>query len=181
MKIIFPIILIVTSIALFFMQVNPLYTDVKTLRIEAKEYDEALIIAEELETLRTELARTLDSFSEEDLAKLDNFLPGRLDTVRIILDVDGIAKNSNIRLNDLRISDEGGSTSPGTVSAQTGLNTVGVSFGFSSTYAQALSFIQKLEKSLRLFETTSLSIAPSVDSPGTYDISMTLKTFWINR
>jgi dsDNA-binding SOS-regulon protein len=164
------------------MQINPLYTDVKLLRTEAKEYDEALKIAEELEQLRTELTRTLENFSDADLARLDHFLPRNLDTVRIILDVDGIAKANNVKLENLDIDEPTQTpTGQGNVPGHPSVSSIAVGFGFTATYQQAIQFIQKLEKSLRLFETTSLMISPTANSTGLYDFDMTIDTYWINR
>lgn len=164
------------------MQINPLYTDVKLLRVQAGEYDEALKIAEELEELRTQLARTLESFSEEDMARLDHFLPQRLDTVRIILDVDGIAKINNITLENLDVDEPTSAPSvQGNVPGQVGLNSVGLGFSFSSTYPQAIRFLQDLERSLRLLEIVDLKVSPRANSSGVYDFDMTINTFWINR
>jgi len=182
MKILLPIILIIVSVVLFFMQINPIYTDLKLLRVQAKEYDEALKIATELEQLRTELAKTVESFSDEDMARLDHFLPRRLDTVRIILDVDAIAKTNSIILENLDV-DDSNATPPaqGNVPGYIGLNSVGLGFNFTSTYPQAIRFIQELEKSLRLLEVSSLSVAPVANSSGVYEFDMAINTFWINR
>lgn len=204
MKAFLPVILIVVAFGLFFFQVNPLYTDVKQLRVEASQYDEALKKAAELETVRADLAKTLDSFSPNDLERLDHFLPRNLDTVRIILDVDGIADRNGVRLNGLKVGDpvvtqkastKAAAANAGAASATSGAgkatyNSVDVTFNFSANYAKGISFIQDLQRSLRLLDTVGLKINSASDSSGsgsstggngTYSFDVTLQTYWINR
>lgn len=181
MKSFLPIILMVVAVGLFFFQVNPMYSTVKELRAEAKQYDEALKMADELTKIRVDLAHTLDSFSQEDLGRLDHFLPRNLDTVRIIMDIDAIAARNGVRLVDLDIADPvAPATKAPVTTGKSGYNTVDLSLSFTAFYDQGLIFIKDLEKSLRLLDSTSLSIKPAA-SPGYYDFKMTFQTYWINR
>ncbi len=182
MKSFLPIILIIIAVGLFFFQIKPLYSEVKGLRAEAKQYDEALKMADELKEIRVDLAHTLAGFPKADLERLDHFLPRRLDTVRIILDVNSIGLRNGVRLNGMKVSVP--SLETGKVSAgQSGSNysTIDISFSFSATYVQGVQFIQDLQRSLRLLDSTSLSVKPSPNNPVFYDFDMTLQTYWINR
>ncbi|HLP43965.1 MAG TPA: hypothetical protein VK145_01685, partial [Candidatus Nanoarchaeia archaeon] len=104
MKSLLPIILAVAAIGLFFFQVKPIYSEVSALRAQGKEYDEALEMAKELDTLRDDLSKKLDSFSDADLNRLDRFLPRKLDTVRIVLDIDGIGIRNGLNLSDIKVA-----------------------------------------------------------------------------
>lgn len=180
MKSLLPIILIIAAIGLFFVQVNPLYSEVKQLRAEEKKYNEAIEISKELEQLRTELSNKLASFSPVDLDRLEKFLPGRLDTVRIILDLDTLAQQYGIELKDITVSDS--SQSGANSAANRALNSVvTISFGFQSPYSQGKAFIQEVEKSLRIFDGTDMSIKPSTEDDNVFDFKTTFKTYWINR
>lgn len=184
MKSLMPIILIIAAVGLFFMKVNPLYSEVSALRAESKQYDEALDIAKELEQLRSELSTKLESFSQSDLARLDHFLPRRLDTVRIILDLDGIASRYGIKLDGLAVTDatpKGGNNPNNAEAKSIQSNVVTVTFNFKATYAQATQFIRDTEKSLRLFDGVNVSVKSIPDNPSQYDFNMTLNTYWINR
>jgi Tfp pilus assembly protein PilO len=184
MKSFLPIILIVVSVGLFFFQVNPLYSDVKTLRAEATQYDEALKMAEQLKKIRIDLAHTLVSFSVSDLARLDHFLPRNLDTVRIIMDIDAIAARSGVRLTQLDVADPApataSKTNPSAVAGKGGYNTVDILLSFTGFYDQGQLFIEDLQRSLRLLDSTGLSIKPGT-TPGYYIFTMNLQTYWINR
>lgn len=179
MKALTPIILILVSIGLFFFQIMPLYSDVKILRTEEKQLNEALKVAEELKKLRGELADRLASFTPEELSELERFMPPRLDSVRMINDVNGIADSNDIILRDIKTSDSG--QSAGSASASAPYNVTAMSFAFSSSYAAALDFIKELEKSLRLIDVVSLAIKSSEKGGGNYDFNITLNTYWVGK
>lgn len=182
MKSFLPVILIIIAIGLFFFQVRPLYSEIKGLRAEAKQYDEALKMADELKEIRVDLAHTLASFPKADLERLDHFLPRRLDTVRIILDIDGIGLRNGIRLNDMKVSVPSQETGKvGAVQSGSNSSVIDISFSFSATYVQGVQFIQDLQRSLRLLDAVSLSVKPSQNNPVFNDFDMSLQTYWINR
>lgn len=162
------------------MQVNPLYSEVSQLRAEQKKYDEAIEISKELEQLRAELSNKLASFSQADLDRLEKFIPRRLDTVRIILDLDALADRYGIALLDIAVADSTANQTQARAGANA-QNTVSVSFGFRTTYAQGRQFIQEIEKSLRIFDSTNVNVRPSLQDQGIHEFRMTLKTYWINR
>jgi len=181
MRALTPIILILASVGLFFFQINPQYTDVKILRAESVQYDEALKVALELKKIRGELANKLSSFSPEELQKLQRFMPERLDTVKIILDVNGIASNYAINLKDIKVSDLSQSTQASGDEIQTPYNTTSVSFSFLTSYSNGEKFIKNLEESLRLMDVASIAIKSSDKTPGGYDFGLTLNTYWVSK
>jgi Tfp pilus assembly protein PilO len=191
MKAFTPVILIIVAFGLFFFQVTGLYADVKQLRAESAEYDVAIEKARELETVRAQLAKTLESFSPTDLERLDHFLPKNLDTVRIILDVDGIADKNGVRLNGLKVGEpvvaqkaapKGAAATAGNVgSGKVTHSAVDVTFNFTATYPKGVSFIQDLQRSLRLLDVVSLKINPSQEASGTYNFDVKLQTYWLSR
>ncbi len=184
MKGLLPIILIVVAIGLFFMQVNPLYSEVKQLRVEAGQYNDALTMAQELADLRISLKQKLDSFPEQNMQRIDHFLPRRLDTVRIILDIDALAARNGIRLTDFVVSEPNSSAKKGnakSTSSSSSYSTVGVAFNFTSSYAGAVQFIREMQKSLRILDIVDFNVSPSESIPGQYDFSVNINTYWINR
>lgn len=178
MRSLLPIILIVVAVGLFFFKVSPLWADVKELKVESQQYDDAMDKASELKALRGELTQKLNSFTPEELDKLDHFLPRSLDTIRIILDVNGIASRDNIKLTNLSLADATQKT--GAKTAVTSYNTIGFSFAFVSSYIQALQFMRDLQQSLRLFDQVNLTVKPD-EKTGLNTYSMTLNTYWINK
>lgn len=181
MKALTAVILIVISVGLFFFKINPMYTEVKILKAQSSQYDDALKVAEELKKIRGELADKLASFTEEEIMKLEHFIPAQLDTVRVILDVDGIAASKGIKLKDIKITDSGKAPQTGPNQNQTPYNTTSMSFVFNTSYANAQNFIRDLEQSLRLVDVASVTIKSPTAGASGYDFGVTLNTYWIGK
>lgn len=181
MKSLLAIILIAVSVGLFFLKINPNYSEIKILKAQSAQYDEALKVAEELKKIRVELASKLSSFTPEELTKLEHFMPEQLDTVRIILDVDGIAASHGIKLKGINVNDGGKVASTGGSQAQTPYNTTALSFTFSTSYGNAQTFIKDLEQSLRLADIVSVTVKPPAEKSSGYDFGLTLNTYWIGK
>ena len=177
MKAFTPIILIVIAAGLFFWQVQPLYGVIQEMRVQSTEYDGALQIAEEIETLRGELADTLASFSPEDSVKLETFLPTYVDNIRTVLDVSGIAAKYGIAIKDTKT----GETAQEANGSGSLYSTASLSFNFSTSYTNAINFLRDIESSLRLMDIASLDIKQSATAKSGYDFSVTLHTYWIPR
>lgn len=179
MKSLTPIILIAVAVGLFFWQINPTYKKVKELRVEAAHYNEALDTAKELEDLRAKLAKTLSDFSKADLAKLETFMPAHFDSVRLVLDINGIAAKYGIAPRDISIAEAGTAKGAAGSTAIKLYNTATLKFMFNSTYANAVKFLKDMESSLRLIDIAAIQIKPS--DKGGYDFGMTINTYWISR
>lgn len=179
MKSFLAIILILASVGFFFLKINPNYSEIKILKAQGAQYDEALRVAEELKKIRVELASKLSSFSQEELTKLDHFMPEQLDTVRIILDVDGIAASHGIKLKDIKVNDGAKVTTPN--QTQTPYNTTALSFLFNTSYGNAQDFIEDIEKSLRLADIVNVTVKPPAEKTSGYDFGITLNTYWIGK
>lgn len=178
-KTLFPIILIVITLGLFFWQINPQYKKMSSLRAQSAQYDDALDTAQKLKDLQGELAKKYDSFSKTDLARLETFLPDHLDTVRIILDVNGIASKYGIVPRDMAASDAPATTAVN----QKPYDTASLSFSFTAPYLDIVDFMKDLERSLRLVDVKSIEITPSSSDKDTsgvgYDVKMTINTYWL--
>lgn len=178
MKALTPILLIVVSVALFFFQVNPKWQEIKLLKAEARQYDEALKVAEELKVLRSELQTKLDDFPKEDLTKLERFLPGNFDTIRLTLDVSSLAAKRGIQIKGIKTAEDTSVSTEQFSQNQTKQYNKGtLSFSILTSYQNALLFMEDIERSLRLVDITKVSLSPADN--GQYTFSMELQTYWI--
>ena len=77
-RFIMPVILIGISIMLFFLFLNPFYSDVRELRTQIASYDEALSNSKALENTRDELTHKYNTIDPENLLKIKKLLPDNL-------------------------------------------------------------------------------------------------------
>ena len=188
-----PFILILASLGLFFGYINPTYTaptgsldpatkSVKELKIEAQEYDDAINKAKEIERIRDSLNNTFKSISRDDIEKISRLLPDHIDSVRLIIDINSVAKRFGMTLRNINLAitnstannraiQPAGVSSPsaspgasavfgGGVSTAPGnqkYDSAQLSFSVSGSYENFIGFLKELEQSLRIVDVTTLS------------------------
>ena len=184
MKGLTPVILIALSIGLFMYYIQPQYDKVGVLQAEIEKYDDAISAAGQLRNLRNDLVDKFNSFSTADLRRIEKFLPDQIDDVRLVLDINRIAEDNDLILEDITIDapeekpSEQSRLNVGTVVDESGFNILEVGFSFDATYEEFLSFISDLESSLRVIDITRLDFDVT-ESPSVYAFNMTLQTYWL--
>src|SRR3989344_1785469 len=161
----------------------------------------------ELQNPRQTLLSRFNTFDPADLDKLQKLLPDHVDNVRLILDLDNLAEDSGLALQNVDVS----SAQKQTAKSQTALGAIGASnqkydsltltFSTIASYPAFVGFLTDLESSLRIVDLVSLTITPSgngttaasatnafptnVRSPAAtraeplYTFNMTLRTYWL--
>lgn len=172
-----PIILVTVAFGLFFGYIDPTYQYTKELRAEEKTYDEALNQSRELQEIRDALLSRYNTFSQQDLDRLEKLLPNHVDNVRLILDIDSIASKYNMRARNVTVS---GSSSEDTNiirANQSVVDSVVLSFSVAATYNNFIRFIKDLESSLRIVDLVGLSFSATEGDAFNFNIS--IKTYWL--
>lgn len=178
MKILTPFILLLASVGLFLLVIKPHYTSIGVIRDESKQYDDAITRAKAVTAKRDELVARRDSFSPEDVARLNTLLPANVDNVRLAIDIDNLASHYGTTIKSIKFSSQD-TASAGAIGPDTKpYGTVGMSFMITLTYDQFRNFLADLEQSLRILDITSVSFKPSDTSP-LYDFSVSLSTYWL--
>lgn len=180
MRIILPIFFILAAAGLFFGYIDPAFSAIKELRAESAQFDEALDKSKELQAIRDELLSRFNTFPTEKLDRLQKLVPDAIDNVRLVLNLDDIASQYNMRVRDVSISSD--VRQPENAPQEIGPDTkpfdsVILSFSVNATYAQFLRFIRDLEDSLRLIDVVSVSFsAPEGDL---YQFDVSIRTYWL--
>ena len=180
-KSLLPIILVAVAVGLFYTFIDPTYKEVQELKQEEQKFDDALQKSRELQALRDTLLAQYNSFSENDLERLNKMLPDHVDNVRLALDVNSVASQYSMRIKNITVSD-----APRAV-RRTGSNVLGelpdtfesvtISFVVASTYNNLIAFIKDLERSLRVVDLTELSFSSGEGDLHEYQLSF--KTYWM--
>ncbi len=179
MKWILPIFFIIASVGLFVGYIDGSYNEVKLLRAEVQNFDEALKKSKELQALRDALLSRYNTFSSSDLERLEKLLPDNIDNVRLVLELDNIAARYGMRVSNVAISSDVSSGEEGTIGPQNRLyDDVILSFAVSGTYDNFIAFMKDLEKSLRVVDITSLSFDGGPDEFA-YNFAVSVRTYWL--
>ncbi len=201
MKTLFPISLILTSIILFFLVINPFYKDVKQLKTDVSVYRGALDNANVLKDTRDSLLEKYRNIKEEDKTRLNNFLPNTVNNIKFILEIERIANLHGMPLKNIKFDDK---DLPENQVANTDDSIVipsdemviekpfgvfPIEFVTEGDYASFLSFIEDLELNLRLMDIKEISFAipdktttstPDVSiNPNIYNYIVKVDTYWL--
>lgn len=170
------IVLILASIGLFFGYVDPAYTNVKVLQAKQAEYDNALNNSKELQAEREKLLTKFNAIDSADRDLLTKLLPDHIDNIRLVIDIDEMAKAYGMRIRNFKTDATDKKDTIG--KDQTPYGTLTLSFSTTAPYNTFLGFLRDLEKSLRVLDVTSIQFS-SGDQNQLYDYSVTLKTYWL--
>ena len=194
------VILIVLAVGIFFTFTQERFAEFASIESVNAGYLTAINNSVDLIKTRDQVLTEYNSISDEDKARLNTLLPDNVDNVRLIIDVNAIAARHGISLKGLSAA-TGNSTSGSTqsttapapaptlssgssdLSASTNTATTGtvsLSFNFSSSYANAVAFLKDLEASLRILDTSHLTLTTNSQAGG-YDFSVQLTTYWLTQ
>jgi Tfp pilus assembly protein PilO len=170
------IILILASIGLFFGYVDPTYSTIRAQRSEKAEYDRALNNSKELQAERDKLLEKFNNMDKGDLDDIVKLLPDNIDNVRLIIDIDEMAKKYGMRIRNFKASTSEASDTIAV--ADTPHGTLTLSFSTTAPYQTFLAFMRDLERSLRIIDVTDVEFGAS-DTNDLYDYKVTVKTYWL--
>ena len=146
-----------------------------------KELNKALAMAEEVSAKKNELSLTYNSFSDEELSRLNELLPDHIDNIHLIIDVNGIAKKNGMAIKNIDVSTSADVASRDkmieTTSLDPRLGMMKLSFSVTGTYEMYKKFVGDLATSLRIIDMSSVSFA--TDDKGIYTYDIVLKTYWL--
>jgi Tfp pilus assembly protein PilO len=162
-------IMFMVAIGLVFGIVRPTYNETLAISEQSAQYAEGLSKAREVAQLRTALIQKYNILPQENVARLHKLLPDHVDNVRLILDIDGIAKRNNLTIGSVsaRKETEKSDAQRGSIGIQSAeqeqqrYKSVVLEFSVVSTYAEFVNFMRELEQSLRIVDLVDLSMGPA--------------------
>lgn len=172
------IFLIILAFGLFFTFTRPTYNAATALSAKAEEYKGALGNIDAINEARDRLVINYNSISKAEIERLSKALPKNVDTVRLALDLDGIAAKYGITVKDVSIDRQAEQNKAEfATSSGTPYEKVGVLVTFVSNYENFRKFLEDLEKSLRIMDIKSLNF--QVSESGIYEHEVLIETYWV--
>ncbi len=191
MNFIVPIILILSSVGIFFGYVDPNYKGSipADSKVEYKDYSIQALkevtggfseIAQNSSTIikrRNALIEKKKNISNEDTALLEKLLPSNIDNIRLIIEIGKIAQKENLILKNVSVGNFNGNNAQAVGESNSTYGTLSLSFSVTSSYGNFLNFISDLENNLRIIDITGISF--NATDNGQYDFSVNLNTYWL--
>jgi len=196
MKIISSISFLIITVVLFFVVIDPFYTEVKQLRTDVDVYNKALNNSNELQKTRDSLIAVYKSIKQEDKDRLNHFLPSTISNIELILEIEKIANLHGMPIGDIKFEsknlEDSNSVSDNntvTVSSSGGNSSYGIfpmEFIIEGKYETFLSFLKDLEHNLRLVDIKSISFSvptqlssAQADDLNIYKYTIKVDTYWL--
>jgi hypothetical protein len=199
MKFLFPIVSVLIAGTLFFVFIEPLYSDITQTKAEVAAYSSALDNSTYLQNTQDTLLSQYKNVQPSDLDRLTDFLPNTVDNIEFILQIEQVANIYNMPLKNIKFDANtpdstapvapvsGGVLAAGSATADVPYGTFSLEFETEGTYAQFTSFLKDVEHNLRLVDVKSISFAvPAPAAKGTigadpdvYDFTLKVDTYWL--
>ena len=180
MKNIISIIVIIISIASFVFVVKPSFAEVKNIEAKSHDYEEVLLNAKKLTSIRDELMEKKKKISQADLNRLSKLIPEGADNVKLIINLQNIADKYHLIITTASSNKKGDKQSKKqTFDIKTkDYGIITLDFNITGEYNNFLSFLSEVEDSLRITDIKQLSIEPG-DNVNNYTFTITLDTYWL--
>ncbi len=165
-KIILSVVFVGVAIASFVFYVKPTYAQLNANKALIKNYDAALSKARQVQEKINELVVKRNEMSNDDLNRLSKMVPTNVDNIQLILDIEGITKQYDMKMQKVNISQNTPNVKQGNNQPRINVGTqqddkvksLNLSFEVVSTYDEFIRFIVDLEHSLRIVDIVSLSV-----------------------
>lgn len=178
MRFFLSIIMIIGAIGITIFFIAPRTSGISELRAQEQEFNTALDNARRLDETREDLLNRFNSFNAQDLADLKKMLPGNIDNVKLIIELDALAGQYGLPLQNISVEDN---TADDVQIIEQGTSAVGkiqLKFSIRGAYAQFVDFLDSLEHGLRIIDVRGLTFQATEQSD-IYQYNLLIETYWL--
>ncbi|HEY0011182.1 MAG TPA: hypothetical protein VGB97_04755 [Candidatus Paceibacterota bacterium] len=178
----FPAVSLIIAIGLFFGYINPTRTgSIAETQAQIDSYDSALLAAERFKEKEGELIVERANIPSDGLARLEAFLPDGVDNVQIILDLNTLAARSGMKLSDFDTATPSDAVTTGdpafSLESAGPVESLDITVSATGTYESFRTFLDGIERSLRILDVVSVEVTDS--ATGVYTYTMTVRLYWL--
>ncbi|MFA5764236.1 MAG: hypothetical protein WCX27_01825 [Candidatus Paceibacterota bacterium] len=190
MNFIMPIILILSSLAVFFGYVDPNYKgsatcdasnysscSITSLKDELAKYGNIAKSSNTIVARENALIEEKNKISDVDQERMKRFIPDNIDNIRLIVEISKIVEGRGLVAKGITVGDIGAAEASAIGQTGSSYGTLSVRFTVTSSYANFFNLLNDLQNNLRLTDVTDISFT-STDS-GFYDFSIGMNMYWL--
>jgi len=194
-RLIITIALLIIGIIIFVSPVRGTLDTFDPVESRIADLNEALDNAGKIQLRRAELEADYNSLRAEDITRLHKLLPSHVDNVRLIIEINDIAKDNNIVVTNIDIGGTSEDKEDDENITVTPVNTLferlTLSISAVGEYEAFKKFLDELGKSLRMVDVLELSfnsrvdgsfqVAGNPDLSDVYTYNVALQTYWLKE
>jgi Tfp pilus assembly protein PilO len=170
------------SVAIFFVYVNRTWNgSIAEHKAAIAVDEEALKAAEKFMDQQSQLEAERNAIDSADLARLSTFLPGSVDNVHLILDLNALAARSGLSLSNVGVTTNAsaaGATGASSLAGTSAVGSVDLALSAVGTYSALQTFLSGVERSARLLDVQDISATGS--DTGVYTYQMKMRIYWLH-
>ncbi|MEK7635329.1 MAG: type 4a pilus biogenesis protein PilO [Patescibacteria group bacterium] len=153
--------------------------DLTALMDKKQQYNDSLETINNIENTKKELLTKFNNISVEEKKEIDTLLPSSFDFVRLVSQIDAVAANHGISISNISSENLNSPSGDANTEAKTSnsLNSATVGFSFEASYDNFNSFMDDLEKSMRILDIKSMSL--SAQKGNIYKYEVKFVTYWL--
>jgi Tfp pilus assembly protein PilO len=186
-KLIFVIFILILAGIGFSVFISPEYAKMKAIEAELVQLEADALVADNLKQSRTILENQRSQITNQNIERTEKLLPDSPDNIRLIIQIDEIAKRNGLTTLRAIAYDSKGQPRAGTQAVNSSAyDSYEVTFETVGQYRQFVSFIKEVETNLRIVDIISVDLAPETSAftagQGTSDLQrfkVTLKAYWL--
>lgn len=178
-----PIILIISSVGLFFTYLSPGYETLKAFEFQESRLDDALQQFQKVLLKKEELTRQYVSFLQSDLDGVKLIVPGKIDTVQTIITLDKLAQDNKLFVESFGVPSTEQKSNGRTVSSgetnEYGIATFRITL--IGSYENVKKFLYQAERSIALMDVAEfiVEVDEEAEQANSYTFSIALNTYWL--
>ena len=177
-----PIILVISSIGLFFTYLSPGYKTLQAFQEQETKLEEALNKLNLVITKKTDLTEQYISLEQQGLDNLKLMLPNKIDVAQTILILDKTAQDNKLYVDEFGIPSEGTTSLVPRLDKEEQPPEYGPSLfrmTVTGSYDGIKQLLYQIERNVAIMDVVSLNIEPNADEDkiGLYTASISLNMY----
>ncbi len=178
MRFFLSIILLLGAIGITIFFIAPRTSGISELRVQEQEFNMALDNARRLDETREDLLDRFNAFDTQDLADLKKMLPGNIDNVKLIIELDALAAQYGLPLQNISVEDSAEDDVQVIEQGGGDVGKIQLKFSVRGAYAQFVDFLDSLEHGLRVIDVRGLTFQATEQSD-IYQYNLLIETYWL--
>jgi len=177
-KALISLFLIAGAALIFFTESKNYFAEVKNLRKQVSSYNETINTAKKV---RSSIDKTLGEYNsifQENVDRINKMVPSGNESMKLIVQIDDMMRKKGLTLKaiDTKNTASQNSASDSQSKNRKTAESVFLSIDAQGSYESFRSFIEELEKSLRLIDVISVEINPV--GQDNYSFSIEAVSYW---
>lgn len=159
MKSLLSILVIAVSVGVYFVYIKPLTLDIRVQIAKKQEIEKVLNRVKEIKEKRDSILQEYNSISVDNIEKLNKIIPETINSVVIFNDLASAGAEYGLTVQEYKADVQNlNQNSVSETVSDLPYKKTRLTIKLSGPYSQFITFLEKIESSLRIIDITSLSV-----------------------